>query len=197
MKIDFEKGNGLVPAIVQHALTKDVLMLGFMNKEAYEKSLKENKVCFYSRTKKRIWMKGETSGNFLNIKAIKVDCDNDTLLIKAIPMGKTCHTGMSTCFGDFDNKSFLYLLEDVIKQRQASPSKSSYTSKLFAEGIDRIVQKVGEETIELLIEAKNESKENIVNETADLLYHLLVLLRKKDIEFVEVEKKLSDRHQEK
>jgi phosphoribosyl-AMP cyclohydrolase / phosphoribosyl-ATP pyrophosphohydrolase len=178
----FNKYNDrLVPAIIQDYHTNKVLMLGYMNEEAYDKTIGENKVVFFSRSKQRLWMKGETSGNFLALKEIKIDCDNDCLLIKVIPAGPVCHTGADTCFNEvnaYDN--FLHDLERVIENRKREISSSSYTSSLFLKGINKIAQKVGEEAIELVIEAKDNNETLFLNEAADLLFHYLVLLKAKD-----------------
>lgn len=183
-KIDFEKSaDGLVPAIVQDAQTNKVLMLGYMNSEAFGKTAETRKVTFFSRSRQMLWTKGETSGNFLQVREILIDCDADTILIKAIPTGAVCHTGADTCFeekNDADN--FLFELEKVIKERKKNPPKDSYTAKLFSKGINKIAQKVGEEAIELIIEAKDNDAELFKDEAADLLYHLLVLFVEKDIE---------------
>lgn len=196
MKIDFEKGNGLVPAIVQDSKTNMVLMLGYMNNEAYEKTQAEGRATFFSRSKNRLWTKGETSGNYLNVEQILVDCDSDTLLIKAAPEGPTCHTGEDTCFKE-DNKSgenFLYYLEKVILDRKKNPVKNSYTTSLFKEGISRIAQKLGEEATEVVIDAVSNNKNRLKEESADLLYHLLVLLAEKEIRLSEVINVLENRH---
>ena len=178
MKIDFKKGNGLVPAIIQDWSTNKVLMLGYMNEEALKLTKAEGKVTFYSRTKNRLWTKGETSGNFLIVKEITSDCDDDTLLIKAEPQGPTCHTGADTCFDESNsaNALFLHYLQDIIVERKKSTSAKSYTKLLFDKGINKIAQKVGEEAVELVIEAKDSDDDLFKNEAADLLFHLLVLL---------------------
>lgn len=194
MDIDFEKSDGLVPAIIQHARTNQVLMLGYMNQEALKKTQAEGKVTFYSRSKKRLWTKGETSGNFLFVKDILPDCDNDTLLIKAESAGPVCHKGNDTCFNEASSKGFLYQLEAVITDRKTNPKEDSYTSKLFGQGLNKIAQKVGEEATELIIEAKDHDDELFANEAADLLYHLLVLLAEKNIPFYKVEAVLKERH---
>jgi len=185
VKLDFEKyADGLVPVVVQDSGTASVLMLGFMNAEAFTATRSSGKVTFYSRSKKRLWTKGERSGNFLSVEEILVDCDRDTLLIKVQPAGPVCHTGNYTCFGETrSNKDFLYTLEKVIKDRQSDPKPGSYTSKLFHKGIDKIAQKVGEEAVELIIEAKNNDDELLLGEAADLFYHFLVLLVQRNIEF--------------
>jgi phosphoribosyl-ATP pyrophosphohydrolase/phosphoribosyl-AMP cyclohydrolase len=196
MKIDFDKDNGLVPAIIQDFSTNKVLMLGFMNQEAFEKTQKEKRVTFYSRSKKRLWTKGESSGHFLNVKEILLDCDNDTLLIKAQPDGPTCHTGNDTCWNE-SNKgktAFIDHLKAVIKDRKKNPSGKSYTSSLFALGINKIAQKVGEEAVELVIESKDNNKELFKGEAADLLFHLLILLEEKQIDLDEVIAVLEERH---
>jgi phosphoribosyl-AMP cyclohydrolase / phosphoribosyl-ATP pyrophosphohydrolase len=196
MKIDFDKDNGLVPAIIQDFSTNKVLMLGFMNKEAFEKTQKEKKVTFYSRSKKRLWTKGESSGHFLNVKEIMLDCDNDTLLIKAKPDGPTCHTGNDTCWNE-SNKGktpFIDHLKKVIKDRKTNPTDKSYTSSLFAKGINKIAQKVGEEAVELVIESKDTNTELFKGEAADLLFHFLILLEEKQIDLDEVIAVLEERH---
>ncbi len=196
MNIDFKKGNGLVPAIIQDWSTNKVLMLGYMNEEALQKTMAEQKVTFYSRTKDRLWTKGETSGNFLIVKEIIPDCDQDTLLIKAEPIGPTCHTGSDTCFDERNgaNTLFLNYLQDVIKSRKESSAEKSYTKMLFEKGINKIAQKVGEEAVELVIEAKDSDADLFKNEAADLLFHLLVLLEAKDVQLNEVMEVLKARH---
>ena len=188
MKIDFNKyPDGLVPAIVQDGSTQKVLMLGFMNNESLDLTRSTGKVTFYSRTRKRLWTKGETSGNFLHVKEIRPDCDSDTILIKAKPSGPVCHKGMDTCFDENnESENFLLELEALIKDRKAAPKEDSYTSKLFSEGLNRIAQKVGEEAVELVIESKDSDNERFKGEAADLLYHLLVLFAEKDIELKDV-----------
>ena len=194
--IDFKKGAGLVPAIVQDADTGKVLMLGYMNDEAYKKTLKEGKVTFYSRSRQQLWTKGETSGNFLYLKEILIDCDGDTLLVKARPAGPVCHTGSDTCFDEQNsaNALFLHYLQHVIEERKTAPAEKSYTRSLFDKGINKIAQKVGEEAVELVIEAKDENDDLFKNEAADLLYHFLVLLEVKDIKLSEVIEVLKERH---
>jgi len=196
MKIDFNKnGNGLVPAIIQDATTQKVLMLGYMNVEAYKKTLALNKVTFFSRTKNRLWTKGEESGNFLNVVCIKNDCDNDTLLIKVNPMGPTCHTGADTCWNEINQTdSFLPVLEAVISDRKMNPTDTSYTASLFKKGINKIAQKVGEEAVEVVIEAKDNDADLFLNESADLLFHYLILLQAKGFRLKDVETVLRDRH---
>ena len=195
MKIDFEKyADGLVPAIVQDAETLKVLMLGFMNAESFEQTKKSGKATFFSRSRQKLWTKGETSGNFLKVKEILFDCDNDTILIKANPVGAVCHTGAETCFGEKNSsENFLFELEKIIKDRKENPSDDSYTSKLFEKGINKIAQKVGEEAVELVIEAKDENEDLFKAEAADLLYHLTVLLAAKNISWSEVLQVLENR----
>lgn len=191
----FEKyQDGLVPTIIQDFQTGKVLMLGFMNAESFHKTQETKRVTFFSRSRQMLWMKGETSGNFLHVKEILLDCDDDTILIKAIPSGVVCHTGADTCF-DEQNESdnFLFDLEKTIKLRKLEPSESSYTSKLFKKGINKVAQKVGEEAVELVIEAKDDNDDLFKNEAADLLYHLLVLLAAKDIDLQEVIEVLKER----
>lgn len=188
--------DGLVPAIIQDAVTLKVLMLGFMNSDAYEKTKQEGRVTFFSRTKNRLWTKGEESGNFLNIKEILEDCDNDTLLIKAHPVGPVCHTGADTCFSEVNESglSFLRQLQDLIAQRKRDLPADSYTTKLFNAGINKIAQKVGEEAVELVIESKDKNDALFLNEAADLTYHLLVLLTEKGFDLADVVKILEQRH---
>ena len=203
MKIDFEKyADGLVPAIVQDFETDKVLMLGFMNAEAFELTENTEKVTFFSRSRHKLWTKGETSGNFLDVKEILIDCDKDTILIKANPAGVICHTGADTCFEEEnfpakaqngDESSFLFELEKVIQSRKENPSENSYTSKLFAKGINKIAQKVGEEAVELIIEAKDDNAELFKSEASDLLYHFLVLLAEKNISLADVLETLKQR----
>ena len=197
MKIDFEKMGGLVPAIIQDAVTQKVLMLGFMNEEAYQKTLDTKHVTFWSRTRNTLWTKGETSGNFLNLVDIKVDCDNDTLLIQAHPDGPTCHTGTDTCWGEENHANpllFLTELQDFINRRKEEMPEGSYTTKLFKEGINKIAQKVGEEALETVIEATNGTSDHLVYEASDLLYHLLVMLTEKGLRIEEVAQELQKRH---
>lgn len=195
MKIDFEKSpDGLVPAIVQDARTQKVLMLGYMNRESFELTKVTGKVTFFSRSRQMLWTKGETSGNFLDVKNISVDCDGDTLLIKAAPAGVVCHTGAETCFGEKnESENFLFELEKVIKDRKINPRSDSYTSKLFQKGINKIAQKVGEEAVEVVIEAKDDDDELFKGEAADLLYHLLILIRAKNLELTDVLRVLEQR----
>ena len=194
MSLDFEKTNGLVPAIVQHANTMQVLMLGYMNKEAVDKTIAEGKVTFFSRTKNRLWTKGEESGNYLLVDEILQDCDNDTLLIKAFPQGPTCHTGSTTCFNEETPKGFLYKLENIIEQRIADNDETSYTAKLFARGVNKVAQKVGEEAVDLVIESKDNNVDLFKNEAADLLYHFLILIKTKNLKLEDIEKILKGRH---
>lgn len=198
MNIDFEKGQGLVPAIVQDAQTATVLMLGYMDQEALTKTQETGKVTFYSRSKQRLWTKGETSGNFLLLQSITVDCDKDTLLIQAIPQGPVCHTGDATCFGDNNparDLSFLAELTQIIQQRHQEMPEGSYTTKLFNKGINKIAQKVGEEAVELIIEAKDDDPGLFLNEGADLMFHLLVLLEAKGFSLADIAGVLKARHQ--
>lgn len=196
MKIDFKKGAGLVPVIIQDAATNKVLMLGYMNEAALKKTQKEQRVTFYSRSKQRLWTKGETSGNFLNVVSIAEDCDEDTLLIKVNPVGPVCHTGADTCFKETNQSdNFLLHLEQVIQDRRDNPSEKSYTTSLFKKGINKVAQKVGEEAVELVIEAKDDNKDLFMGEAADLMYHYLVLLAAKDFELKEVIDVLKQRHQ--
>jgi len=196
MKVDFKKyEDGLVPAIVQDETTQKVLMLGFMNEEALNKTMQEKKVTFYSRSRKRLWTKGEESSNFLLLKDIAVDCDNDTLLIKAQPLGPVCHTGADTCWNEKNEKEdFLSHLEDIISLRKKSNDEKSYVRQLFKKGINKIAKKVGEEAVELVIEAKDNNEELFLNEAADLLFHYLVLLNAKGYNLQEVIDVLKERH---
>ncbi|MGI6231413.1 MAG: bifunctional phosphoribosyl-AMP cyclohydrolase/phosphoribosyl-ATP diphosphatase HisIE [Prevotella sp.] len=197
MEIDFDKMNGLVPAIIQDATTKNVLMLGFMNKEAYEKTLSTKKVTFWSRTRHCLWTKGETSGNFLNLVSIKADCDNDTLLVRVHPDGPTCHKGTDTCWGE-DNQLnpilFLSELQDFIDKRHEEMPEGSYTTSLFRKGVNKMAQKVGEEAVETVIEATNGTREQLVYEGSDLLYHLIVLLTSKGLRIEDLAAELAKRH---
>jgi len=195
MNVDFEKSSdGLVPAIVQDAVTQRVLMLGYMNREAFEQTQSLGRVTFFSRSRGRLWTKGETSGNFLDVREILIDCDTDTILIKAEPAGPVCHTGADTCFAETnDNEDFLFELEKVIRDRKINPTADSYTSKLFDRGLNKIAQKFGEEAVELIIEAKDDDPDLFKAEAADVLYHFLVLLRTKDVELHEVFKTLKNR----
>ncbi len=199
MKIDYNKyTDGLVPAIIQDDNTGKVLMLGFMNEAAVAKTQELQKVTFFSRSKNRLWTKGEESGNYLLLKDIKSDCDNDSLLIKAIPQGPTCHTGADTCWGETNiPNSFLLELETVIRDRKNNPTEASYTSSLFAKGINKIAQKVGEEAVEIVIEAKDDNKDLFLGEAADLLFHYLILLQAKGFVLNDVEAVLKERHLQK
>ena len=195
MTPDFNKyTDGLVPAIVQDARTNKVLMLGFMNKEAWELTLASRKISFFSRSKQRLWTKGETSGNFLFLENILLDCDNDTFLLKAIPAGPVCHTGADTCFNEINDPFDLFELERVIRSRKAEPSEHSYTSSLFNAGINKVAQKLGEEAVELVIEAMGDKDDLFLNESADLLFHYLVLLQAKGQSLENVITILKQRH---
>jgi len=198
MKIDFTKNkDGLVPAIIQDAITNNVLMLGYMNQEAYDKTLATKKVTFYSRTKSRLWTKGEESGNVLNLVEIKIDCDNDTLLVKVNPEGPTCHKGSDTCWDENNAQTFGFLtqLEEIIKSRKENQQdESSYVASLFRKGINKIAQKVGEEAVEVVIEAKDNNDNLFLEESADLLFHYLILLQAKGFAINDVVKVLENRH---
>lgn len=195
MKLDFNKMNGLIPAIIQDYKTNKVLMLGFMNNEAYQKTLDSGKITFFSRTKNKLWTKGETSGNYLIVKEIISDCDSDTLLIKADPQGNTCHTGRYSCFNEEkESEGFLMVLEKLIQSRKVEMPENSYTTSLFKKGINKIAQKVGEEATELIIEAKDNNNDLFVNEAADLLFHFLVLLVEKNMSLNDVITVLEQRH---
>ncbi len=196
MKINFEKGNGLVPTIVQDANTEQVLMLGYMNEESLAKSQKSGLVTFYSRSRQELWTKGETSGNTLNLKSITVDCDNDTLLVRAVPTGPTCHNGTVSCFGEGGPQGlgFLKYLEDLIEARKNADSDSSYTASLLQGPLRRAAQKVGEEGVETALAAVAETEEKLISEAADLVYHLLVLLAAKNVKFESILEELKGRH---
>jgi len=196
MNVDFNKMNGLVPAIVQDAMTGKILMQGYMNEEALEKTKETGKVTFFSRSKNRLWTKGETSGNFMELVNILVDCDGDAFLIKANPKGPVCHTGADTCFAEINGSKtgFIDQLRAIIKDRKNNPSEKSYTASLFAKGINKIAQKVGEEAVEIVIEAKDNNKELFLGEAADLLFHYLILIEAKGYELDEVMQVLIDRH---
>lgn len=201
MKIDFEKLGGLVPAIIQDAKTKNVLMLGFMNREAYEKTVETKKVTFWSRTRNTLWTKGETSGNYLNLVSIQNDCDNDTLLVKVNPVGPTCHTGTDTCWGEEntpldDSNPLLFLseLQDFIEKRHEEMPEGSYTTKLFKDGVNKMAQKVGEEALETVIEATNGTNDKLIYEASDMFYHLLVLLTSKGLRIEDIAFELQKRH---
>lgn len=196
MEINFEKGNGLVPCIVQDNDTGVVLMLGYMNQEAVDKTLVENRITFFSRSKNRLWTKGEESGHYLSLVSLSIDCDNDTLLAKVKPTGPVCHTGTDTCWGEGNTANtlrFLSELESTIAARKAAPSADSYTSQLFTKGINKIAQKVGEEATELIIEAKDDNDELFLGEAADLLFHYLILLQAKNFTLAQVVKVLKTR----
>ena len=194
--MDFDKMNGLVPAIIQDAVTQKVLMLGFMNREAYEKTVETGKVTFYSRTKQRLWTKGEESGNFLNVVDIKSDCDDDTLLIQVHPVGPVCHTGTDTCWGEENRQPVMFLkeLQEFISRRHAEMPEGSYTTSLFQSGVNKMAQKVGEEAVEAVIEACNGTNERLIYEGADLLYHLIVLLTSKGLSIEDLANELIERH---
>ena len=197
MEIDFEKCGGLVPAIIQDAQTKNVLMMGYMNPEAYQKTLETGKVTFWSRSRQCLWTKGDTSGNFLWLVNIKVDCDKDTLLVTAHPEGPTCHTGTDTCWGEKNERNpllFLSELQDFIEKRHREMPEGSYTTSLFKRGVNRMAQKVGEEALETVIEATNGSDEKMVYEAADMLYHLVVLLTSKGLRIEDIARELATRH---
>ncbi|HLN21351.1 MAG TPA: bifunctional phosphoribosyl-AMP cyclohydrolase/phosphoribosyl-ATP diphosphatase HisIE [Bacteroidales bacterium] len=192
MKIDFSKG--LVPAVIQDSLTLQVLMVGYMNEESLEKTTREGKVTFFSRSKNRLWTKGETSGNFLYVKSIIEDCDQDSILIKVEPAGPVCHKGTASCFLNDEPKGFLYKLQDIINKRIDENTEGSYTNKIFRKGINKVAQKVGEEAVELVIESKDDNSDLFKNEAADLLYHFLILLKAKNTTLEEIEEVLSNRH---
>ncbi|PKP35920.1 MAG: bifunctional phosphoribosyl-AMP cyclohydrolase/phosphoribosyl-ATP diphosphatase [Bacteroidetes bacterium HGW-Bacteroidetes-17] len=194
ININFKKNNGLVPAIIQDVTTLQVLMLGYMNEEALQKTMNDGKVCFYSRSKQRLWVKGESSGNFLWVKSLQHDCDNDTILIKARSEGPTCHTGNTSCFFQEEYPQFIYRLEQIIQQRIDDNADDSYTNRLFKKGINKVAQKVGEEAVELIIEAKDHDDHLFKNEAADLLYHFLILLKAKGLKLLDIEAVLKERH---
>ena len=193
MNIDFKKGDGLVPVVVQDNNTLQVLMLGYMNEEAYQKTLESKLVTFYSRSKERLWTKGESSGNTLELVDVMIDCDQDTLLIKANPNGPTCHTGSMSCFKEETAKGFIYELEQTINDRIDSNDPDSYTNKLFRRGINKVAQKVGEEAVEVVIESKDNDDNLFKNEAADLLYHFLILLKAKGVKLQDIEDVLKER----
>jgi phosphoribosyl-AMP cyclohydrolase / phosphoribosyl-ATP pyrophosphohydrolase len=194
MSIDFNKSDGLVPVIIQDEQTLEVLMLGYMNQEAYDKTVKENIVTFFSRTKNRLWTKGETSNNFLHVKSIAQDCDNDTLLIKVKADGPTCHTGSRSCFNTEYNQNFILQLEQIINDRYERPQEGSYVNKLRGKGLNKIAQKVGEEAVETVIAALAQSETEMIDESSDLVFHLLVLLREKGLSLETIAKNLEQRH---
>ncbi len=194
----YKSENGLIPVIIQDNLTNVVLMLGYMNAEAFEKTKKENRVTFFSRSKNRLWTKGEESKNYLDVNSILIDCDQDTILIKATPHGPTCHTGDDTCFKEKNNsENFLFELETIIRERKNNPSDTSYTSSLFKKGINKIAQKVGEEAVEVVIEAKDDNRSLFLNEASDLLYHYLILLQAKDASLNDIITVLKERDKRK
>ena len=194
-KLDWEKTDGMIPAVVQHAVSGEVLMLGYMNKEALAKTLETGKVTFFSRTKGRLWTKGETSGHFLNLVSISPDCDNDTLLVLVNPIGPTCHKGNSSCFAEASHEwLFLYQLEELIASRKDADPESSYTARLYASGTKRIAQKVGEEGVETALAATVKDREELKNEASDLVYHLMVLLQDGGLDLTEVVGRLRERH---
>lgn len=197
MDIDFEKSGGLVPAIIQDSATRQVLMLAYMNREAYEKTVATRRVTFWSRSRNCLWTKGETSGNFLELVDIKVDCDNDTLLVRAVPHGPVCHTGTDTCWGETNDANpllFLTELQDFINKRREEMPEGSYTTSLFKDGINRMAQKVGEEALEAVIEAVNGTDDRLLYEASDMFYHLIVLLASKGLRIEQVAEELAERH---
>ena len=197
MDIDFEKSGGLVPAIIQDSATRQVLMLGYMNREAYEKTVATRRVTFWSRSRNCLWTKGETSGNFLELVDIKVDCDNDTLLVRAVPHGPVCHTGTDTCWGESNDANpllFLTELQDFINKRREEMPEGSYTTSLFKDGLNRMAQKVGEEALEAVIEAVHGTDERLLYEASDMFYHLIVLLASKGLRIEQVAEELAERH---
>ncbi|MCC8427036.1 bifunctional phosphoribosyl-AMP cyclohydrolase/phosphoribosyl-ATP diphosphatase HisIE [Mucilaginibacter sp. UR6-11] len=194
MNIDFNKTDGLVPVVIQDEQTLEVLMLGYMNQEAYDKTVQDNIVTFYSRSKQRLWTKGETSNNFLHVKSIHLDCDNDTLLIKVKADGPTCHTGNRTCFKTEYNQNFILQLEQIIADRYENPQEGSYVNKLHRKGLNKITQKVGEEAVETVIAALAETETDLINEASDLVFHLIVLLREKGLTIGTIAKNLEERH---
>lgn len=197
MEIDFEKQGGLVPAIIQDSITNNVLMLGYMNQEAYEQTIKTGKVTFWSRSRQCLWTKGETSGNFLNLVSIKSDCDNDTLLVRVNPVGPACHLGTDTCWGEKNKANpllFLTELQDFINKRHEEMPEGSYTTSLFKDGLNRMAQKVGEEALEAVIEATNGTNERLIYEASDMFYHLIVLLTSKGLRIENIAQELQVRH---
>lgn len=195
MSIDFNKGDGLVPVIIQDNQTLEVLMLGYMNEEAWNKTQEEKKVTFFSRSKNRLWTKGEESGNFLHVVSTHIDCDQDTILIKADPVGPICHTGSRSCFNTEFNQNFLLQLERIVQHRIDFPSDESYVNRLRSRGINKIAQKVGEEAVETVIAALTETEKDFINETSDLMFHLIVLLKEKGLSLETIAKNLEGRHQ--
>ncbi len=195
MSIDFNKGDGLVPVIIQDNQTLEVLMLGYMNEEAWNKTQEEKKVTFFSRSKNRLWTKGEESGNFLHVVSTHIDCDQDTILVKADPVGPTCHTGNRSCFNTEFNQNFLLQLERIVQHRIDFPTDESYVNRLRSRGINKIAQKVGEEAVETVIAALTETEKDFINETSDLMFHLIVLLKEKGMSLEIIAKNLEGRHQ--
>ncbi|GEM69477.1 histidine biosynthesis bifunctional protein HisIE [Sphingobacterium mizutaii NBRC 14946 = DSM 11724] len=195
MSIDFNKGDGLVPVIIQDNQTLEVLMLGYMNEEAWNKTQEEKKVTFFSRSKNRLWTKGEESGNFLHVVSTHIDCDQDTILVKADPVGPTCHTGNRSCFNTEFNQNFLLQLERIVQHRIDFPTDESYVNRLRSRGINKIAQKVGEEAVETVIAALTETEKDFINETSDLMFHLIVLLKEKGMSLETIAKNLEGRHQ--
>lgn len=196
MKIDFDKSEDeLVPVIIQNAQTLEVLMLGYMNEEAWKKTQAEKVVTFYSRSKKRLWTKGEESGNSLHVQSFALDCDQDTLLIQVKPEGPTCHTGSRSCFKSEYNQNFIFQLENIIADRYAFPQEKSYVHQLHKKGIEKIAQKVGEEAVETVIAALRQTEQEFIDETSDLIFHLLLLLREKEMDLKTIAKNLENRHQ--
>lgn len=195
MSIDFSKGDGLIPVIVQDAQTLEVLMLGYMNEEAWQKTNTEQRVTFFSRSKNRLWTKGEESGHFLKVVSTHVDCDQDTILIKAIPHGPTCHTGSRSCFNTDFNQNFIFNLERIVQHRIDFPTEESYVNRLRQRGLNKVAQKVGEEAVETVIAALTETEEDFINESSDLLFHLIVLLKEKGLSLEDIAKNLEGRHQ--
>jgi phosphoribosyl-ATP pyrophosphohydrolase/phosphoribosyl-AMP cyclohydrolase len=198
MQLDFNKGNGLIPAIIQDAVTHAVLMMGYMNEEAYKKTLETKLVTFYSRSREKLWTKGEESGNFLHLVSISSDCDDDTLLIKVHPAGPVCHLGTDTCWGETNQEDILFLryLQDFIERRKEEMPEGSYTTSLFKSGINRMAQKVGEEAVETVIEATNGTDEGLIYEASDMIYHLIVLLTSKGYRIEDLARELKKRHKE-
>jgi phosphoribosyl-ATP pyrophosphohydrolase/phosphoribosyl-AMP cyclohydrolase len=194
MTIDFNKTDGLVPVIIQHEQTLEVLMLGYMNREAYDKTIAEKIVTFFSRSKNRLWTKGETSNNFLHVKDIRIDCDNDTLLIKVTPDGPTCHTGSRSCFNTDYNQNFIFELEQIIADRYKNPKEGSYVNRMQQKGLNKIAQKVGEEGVETVIAAINETETDLINEASDLIFHLTLLLHEKGLSLEKIARNLESRH---
>ena len=193
-KVDFSKGDGLVPVIVQDTQTLEVLMLGYMNEEAWEQTQRERRVTFYSRSKQRLWTKGEESGHYLEVQDLHVDCDQDTILVKALPLGPTCHTGSRSCFATDHNQNFLFELERIIQQRIDIPSEGSYVNSLREKGLNKIAQKVGEEAVETVIAALAETEHDLINESSDLVFHLILLLKEKGLGLREIAANLASRH---